>query len=738
MRQNLLCRRCWRREGGALLLLAGVVALFFWPLWVAGYRFPKGSGDLWGLLYPVWSFVAEWVRRGVLPLWHNRMMGGDPILADVQYGLFNPLNWPLFLTFPIPQELVLLRGIFPFWLAGAGVYLYLRFSPVWQLRRSSAIIGAVAYMLSDPFVVHLGNPPFNDAMAWLPWILLGIDTAARRARGIPMAALAIALLFISGHGQMTLYVALAAGAYALWQVTEGGWPGSLKRLGRLLIAGLLGTALAAPVLLPGLERLPFTERAGVPLELRRGYEFPPAMLVDFLSPAFHGRRADQFWPTWNRVESGYAGAVALYLAVLGLAGELRHRRTWITSGLGVLAYLLSLGYQGPLYPHLAHFPLFAESWKTARAIFIVAFVMAMMAAQGAEYLQRGRRKMALLWSAGLLLGGLLLAWWAPKWASIVPAGIYRSRALAGLRIAALLAIITALLGWLISRNIRWGRAGLILLLMAELVASGAMVEVEPSPQPDTTHTAALAFLRADSGWFRVDVDTNAWGLWPPVFLQMAGFEVPLSTGNAMDLREFNFLFWSIPQRTHPVYRMLGIKYVIVPKGAPPGGHGIWPVFVDDPTTDVHLNTLALPRVWLVYRTEVVKNYGEALERITSPDFRPEEVAIVENGPRLEGTGSGRIEVGWYGPNNLILTVHTDQPALLVLSDTFYPGWEGSVDGKRVPIYRTNAVFRGIVVPPGTHRVEMRFWPQSLRIGLGLAGMAILLCGTCWAGRRRKA
>ena len=104
-------QRLMSTELAPLLALAGVVLLFFWPVWIAGYTFPQGGGDLWGQLYPVWTYVAEWLRRGIFPLWSTRMMAGDPIIAEAQYGLLNPLNWPLFLFSPIPEWQVLLRAM---------------------------------------------------------------------------------------------------------------------------------------------------------------------------------------------------------------------------------------------------------------------------------------------------------------------------------------------------------------------------------------------------------------------------------------------------------------------------------------------------------------------------------------------------------------------------------------------------------------------------------------------------
>jgi hypothetical protein len=238
------------------------------------------------------------------------------------------------------------------------------------------------------------------------------------------------------------------------------------------------------------------------------------------------------------------------------------------------------------------------------------------------------------------------------------------------------------------------------------------------------HAEALAFLQSDSGWFRVDSQGSARHLWSPETLQAQGFETLQGSGNPLSLWPFEQFYWTQPTKDAPGYRILGAKYIVMPKGALPSGEGIWPVFTKDPLVDVHLNTLALPRAWLVYHTQPVANYGEARRYIQDPDFRPEALAVVENGPRLEGQGSGRIEVAGYGPNEVHLIVHTDAPALLVLSDVFYPGWQGYLDGEEATIYRTDATFRGMVVPVGSHELRMCFWPRSFQVGLGLAAIAL--------------
>ncbi len=711
------------RKARIPVFLAGATLLFFWPVWVAGYRFPIGGGDLWGQIHPVWSYVAHWLRHGIIPLWHTGMMAGDPIVAEGQYGLFNPLNWPLFLLSPVPAWAVSLRGMATLWLAGLGMYGYLRHSPVWRLRQPAALIGALAYMFGDPFVAHLGHPQFNDAMAWLPWPLWALDNAMRRKRAIPLAALALACLALSGHGQATLYGVLTIAGYALWQAFAGGWQRSPRRMGRLALAGLLAVAMTMPAMLPGFERLPYTERANVP-PTPGEYEFHLDMWRDFITPLFHGRNHRTFWGAWQRVETGSVGIVALGLALLGLLARPRWRTAFLWA-VGILAVLLALGTQGPLYPMLSSLPLFDATWKTGRAIYVLSFVLAIAAAEGTERLLRRPR---YVWSVGMLSAAVWIALRAPAWAAFAPDAAAVARALVGLYVAAVALAGGALLGLGVGRN-RLCRVALLALVLVELVFTGAFADVEPAPDAaENPHRAALAYLQADEGWFRVDVDGAARGLWSPSGLMASGFDVPLGTGNPMEILAYNQFYWGIPYKGMPAYQLLGVKYIIVPKGAQPGGDGIWPVFFEDALVDIHLNTNALQRVWLIYHTVPVETLEAAYAHIYAADFEPALTATVLQGPLLDTSGTGRIEVLAYGPNRAAFYVETSEPALLVLSDLLYPGWRATVDGQAVPLYATNGLFRGVVVPAGAHRVEMRFFPQSLRWGLGLLGMASLVIG----------
>ncbi|HHE70952.1 MAG TPA: hypothetical protein ENL34_01535 [Chloroflexi bacterium] len=703
----------------AVGFLLAATFLFFWPVWSAGYRFPKGGGDLWGQLYPVWSYISDWIRRGVFPLWSTRIMLGDPIISEPQFGLLNPLNWALFLTHPIPSWLVLLRGACPLWLAGTGLYLYLRYSLGHQ--PASALIGAAIYMFSDPFISHLGHPQFNDVIAWVPWLLLTMDQATTQARWIPPAALFTALLVAGGHGQATLYAACLTVGYGLalpWlrhrQHTLG------HQYLYLGLVALLGAAIAAPVLLPAIERLPHTVRSILPPDTGE-YEWHWGMWRDLITPLYHGRNVKTFWGPWDRVETGYVGIVALSLAALGLArGRRRAMAFW--GATAVLAILFALGTQGPIYSLLKHLPLFESTWKTGRAIWVFSLSAAIAAAEGAQVVFSGRAPR--LWLVAGFAAAIWIAGQARAWSLVAPTGEMQRQALMGLWFAGGALALAMTAAWF-APSYRIGGAIILLLCLAESFFTSAMADLEKAPATlETPHSEALSYLQHDSGWFRVDVDGEARGLWSPAALMTAGFDVPQGIGDPLEIAVAGQFYWGIPHKGMPAYHLLGAKYIIVPKGAQPGGKGIWPVFTEDSLVDIHLNTRALPRVWLVYQTVSVTSMEEALAHVYAPDFQPEVVAILINGPSLNHTGSGTLEVVAYGPNRASFRVNTTAPALLVLSDLRYPGWVGHVDGRHTPIWAADGIFRGIIVPAGHHIVEFTYRPAAFIAGIGIMVVAL--------------
>ncbi|MCX5769914.1 MAG: YfhO family protein, partial [Candidatus Hydrogenedentes bacterium] len=134
---------------------------------------------------------------------------------------------------------------------------------------------------------------------------------------------------------------------------------------------------------------------------------------------------------------------------------------------------------------------------------------------------------------------------------------------------------------------------------------------------------------------------------------------------------------------------------------------------------------SMPRAWLAY--EWVTSIDD-----TAPDNRLDPSNITPRLPSVEGAGAppadssgarGKAEIALASATRVTVSVDTPKPCLLVLSDTFYPGWKAEVDGKEAPIYPVDGMFRGVPVEAGTHQVDFYYVPQSVRIGLYISLIA---------------
>lgn len=160
-------------------------------------------------------------------------------------------------------------------------------------------------------------------------------------------------------------------------------------------------------------------------------------------------------------------------------------------------------------------------------------------------------------------------------------------------------------------------------------------------------------------------------------------------------------------------------------------------------TDSHLGELgaglyenenALPRAYVAYRTKRASGPPE-LERLLGEDFDARRANIVEgDGPSLPSGPEGITPVARKVERSEVqhFAVSTDRPAVLVTTDTWYPGWRAWVDEVESPVFRVNAMFRGVALPVGARQVEMRFDPWTFRVGAAIslvaAGVILVLTG----------
>lgn len=187
-----------------------------------------------------------------------------------------------------------------------------------------------------------------------------------------------------------------------------------------------------------------------------------------------------------------------------------------------------------------------------------------------------------------------------------------------------------------------------------------------------------------------------------------------------------------------VLNMLNTKYVIIN----PEGQGL--VDISNPATMANqnpaafVNPYAMGNAWFVNDFQIADDANQAIGGLK--DLKISESAIVEKEfadklpPSSTPDSLAVIKLVKYAPNHLEYEVNSlNQDKLAVFSEVYYPiGWSAEADGKEVQIIPVNYFLRGIVVPAGTEKVTMHYYPESFgwssKVSLAGSGIILLLAG----------
>ena len=164
--------------------------------------------------------------------------------------------------------------------------------------------------------------------------------------------------------------------------------------------------------------------------------------------------------------------------------------------------------------------------------------------------------------------------------------------------------------------------------------------------------------------------------------------------------------------------------------------------VDLPPHLIFRNPQAFPRAFVVPQAQPLPaNDADVLAALRSADLR-QTVFLTDKVQSGSGTGEFRAaRVVEHRPNRVVVQTDNGAAGYLVLAEVWYPGWTCTLDGREVPLYRADYLFRGVELPAGEHTVAFTFEPVSYRrgrfISLGalLASPLLLLLGGFSLGGR---
>jgi hypothetical protein len=154
----------------------------------------------------------------------------------------------------------------------------------------------------------------------------------------------------------------------------------------------------------------------------------------------------------------------------------------------------------------------------------------------------------------------------------------------------------------------------------------------------------------------------------------------------------------------------------------------------------------VPRLRFVEHARSLPAGADLAAALSDPAYDPEDAVLLDaaaaaaagdGDDRGGGAGGGRAIVVRETPERITMRVQAKEPGYAVLADSYAPGWRATLDDSPAPILRADGLFRAVAVPAGEHILEMEYRPASVRAGLALGALGLLLVGTFGVTARRR-
>ena len=740
-------------------------------------------GDTVMQMMPWHREVASDLRAGRMPFWNPHAFAGSPLMGNAQSGVLDPLSFPYLLTRdPVRANVwvMLLR----LWVAGLGAWLLaLRLGA----GKAAAALSGVVYQVGGFTLVWLQCSVVASSV-WFPWVFLAAEgvAAVGGARRILLLAGSLTLMTFGGHMEATAFGALGAAVYvALRRGQLRGWSlGTLARSsGAVLGCALLTAALTAPQTLPFLEAV----AQGSVLAGRHGSEVTPLRLetpVVMVFPFLFGRplagEANLAGDNVNFCEESgeYASVLGLALAFLGLLGADRRSPWRVLAAIGLAALLATAGVP-PLIRLVRLAPIVGAA-ALQRSAFIALLCLALLAGRGLDVLASGqvpRAARILGWilagtGAGAVVHGAWLLAGAPGYLSL-----FR---LAG-RLPFVVSWFTGKIDVLVNEFPRLAPAlasHYVLPWGGVVLAGAAVVQAAARRWRPWLAAVVLGVVTADLALF-------GWGFNPaiPVALAYPRTERLARLAETAGDGRVMVLDWGLLANVASWYGLDDINgYDVIGRRrltalmrlacsfrpGPPHWPIAWFDCAASPVVDlldvravasarplqlaglelvsaargggyIYRNTRAMPRAWVPVRAIRVADLDESV-RVASGMAGATGTALVEAPagtplPASPGTASWRRQ----SAGAIEIDASMGGPGLVVVSESYDPGWRATVDGARVPVHPCDIALMAVPVPGGVHRVELVFRPRTwtLALLLSAAGLAAMIVLAVAGGPQRR-
>ena len=700
-------------------------ALLFQPPWQEAR--PDGLADgadatAQALRYYPWAvFLHESMRNHELPLWNPLEGCGTPFFALWRTRCLSPFSIPLYLLAPAKA---------------LGVSFFLKlivagFAAYYAVRRFGfpaplALAAGVAFELSGHVFGSLPSP-ISDVTPWFPLLLLITERLALgQARYWPIGALLVALMLLGGAPETVIATAIFCALYLIVRLRMERATGSVQAISALAFIAIFACA-AGMVALQIAPFVEYTKQTDYSIFQDNAVPTRVTDTVAWFLPRFFGAGSAEMTRGLDTVSAhslalfhvGLAQIlfVPLWIALRRFVVVQQRRRVEAMLAGALLMTLLAL-FAGSL---LERFPFLArihpDHLLTANALALAFLAVAAAdewLALDPDEAHATVVRLAKALPVFLVVGAaLLLASYGQSRVTAPP--LLSQLATAGVVLAAVLAILVLTL--LRPSHAAMGY-GLALVTAAQLYLafqSATRFEAPAHAFPETQFILSLK-----EGGSRIS-GSGALSQWP-----LAGNLIPqiYSSGGVLLKRQEQFL--SRLAQDPLLIRRTGAPALLLTKDDIQGAFAsvrpnlkIRRVY---PSGAILFEDLEMkPRAWMTYEARATDRFAPELLSSTLPPLL--EGALPSLTPSARPSKATVVK-----SSNTRVTIHVEDtpPGMLVLSDTFYPGWKATVDNNPTPVVAVDGLFRGVALEQGPHDVEFVYASRTLGTGLTITIVSTLI------------
>lgn len=713
--------------------------------------------------------MVESIKGGVFPFWNSYIVCGNPFFATLQAGVFYPIHFLFYLlSFDLAFNLTI---IIHYPLAFIFTYLLCR-----ELKMSftASVISGLSFAYSGYMLSVLHMPSSLAAATWLPLVILFFRRALysigfwKIGQNLILTSVFMVLMYLGGEPTILFGTLLFILLYLIYLSVRDKRI-YVKYYMFLFLSCLMFVAMSAVQLFPFAElAVHSSRRGGIPFKEASFWSLAPERLISFIIPYFF-HSGTSLLESSDWLKSCYMGTITMFLALFALLFVKKRR----IIGLALLfSLILAFGKYTPVYFLFFKFvPFFSSIRYPQKFLFITTFLFAILAGFGLDSLSKKlkeeRRSLDLFfkyyWAVILIVVMLFsIVYFAPHLLvgllkflfSITKSGEGLVRIIAQKNIVNLgiMGFFLLLILFLIKgvKSVKLLKIFFCLLLIFDLFLSNFRMNDSMPKRYYDTYPTIIKTISRDHDLFRA---------YPSPSLsaeKLITYTDEMKGGRSLrDLRAILFANQNILSKTNliigyvsvvrkdaiffsklmhrldtlergDIVNMLNIKYLLSPNPLHIRGYKL----VEKSSLEAHPtkiflyeNLNVLPRSYIVPRYKKIEKKEDRAFYLAGATYEAEREVVLEEDIPAYSPPKGRSDrlystkILKYEQNEVVIEANLKKNGILFISDTYYPGWRVTVDGKEAKIYKANYVFRAVPLTPGKHKIVFYFESDIFKIGL---------------------